>query len=162
MTDRLLEWMSFRRSGRVSDIASDLADSGAVRRTIDDLATLGHIELLPDANWKVAPPVLALLPRRSDSAAAAVLCGARTPGVLASLASACATADVQLLTQAAAARPSVIRVTAGSNSGLATAASAAGIPLQHDAALTLLACTPAIRDWPRTPCLLYTSPSPRD
>lgn len=152
MTDRLLEWMSFRRSGRLGDIASDLANAGAVRRTVDDMATLGHIELLPGADWKVAPPVLAMLPRRPDGAITAVLCGARTPSVLASLASACASAGVQLDTQPAAARPSVIRVTAGSNSGLAAAASAAGIPLQHDAALTLLACTPAIRNWPRTPC----------
>jgi hypothetical protein len=152
MTDRLLEWMSFRRSGRVGDIASHLAHAGAIRRSVDDLATLGHIELLPGADWKIAPPVLAALPGRPDGGASAVLCGARTPGVLASLASACASAGVQLDTQAAAARPSVIRVMASSNSGLAAAASAAGIPLQHDAALTLLACTPAIRDWPRTPC----------
>lgn len=152
MTDRLLEWMSFRRSGRIGDIASDLTDTGAIRRTMDDLATLGHIELLSAADWKIAPPVLAALPRRPDGGASAVLCGARTPGVLASLASACASADVELDTQTAAARPSVIRVIAGSNSGLAAAASTAGIPLQLDAALTLLACTPTIRDWPRTPC----------
>lgn len=152
MTDRLLEWMSFRRSGRVGDIASDLADAGATRRTVDDLATLGHIELLPSADWKITPPVLATLPGRPDAGASAVLCGARTSGVLASLASGCASAGAHLDTQVAAARPSVIRVMAGSNSGLAATASAAGIPLQHDAALTLLACMPAIRDWPRTPC----------
>lgn len=152
MTDRLLEWMSFRRSGRVGDVASDLADVGAVRRTIDNLVTLGHVELLPGGNWKIAPPVLAVLPREPDGSAMAALCGARTPGVLDSLASACAGADVQLDTQPAAAQPSLIRVIAGSNGGLAAAASAAGIPLQHDAALTLLACTPAVRDWPRTPC----------
>lgn len=151
MTDRLLKWMSFRCSGRVTDIGSDLADAGAVRRTVGDLATLGHLELLPDANWKIAPPVLARLPRQSEGAAA-VLCGARTPGVLASLASACASAGVQLVTQAAAARPSVIRVMAASDGELMAVATDAGIPLQHDAALTLLACTPAIRDWPRTPC----------
>lgn len=152
MTDRLLEWMSFRRSGRVGDIAADLANADAIRRAVDDLTTLGHIELLPRDDWKIAPPVLAALPGRPGGGASAVLCGARTPGVLASLASACASADVQLDTQAVAGRPAVIRVMAGSNSGLAAAASAAGIPLQHDAAFTLLACTPTIRDWPRTPC----------
>jgi len=152
MTDRLLEWMSFRRSGRVGDIASDLADAGTIRRTVDDLATLGHIELLPGGDWMIAPPVLAMLPERPDGGASAVLCGARTAGVLASLASGCGSAGVLLDTHAAAARPSVIRVMAGSTSALAAAAYAAGIPLQHDAALTLLACTPAIRDWPRTPC----------
>jgi hypothetical protein len=152
MTDRLLEWMSFRRAGQVGDIASDLADAGAFRRTVDDLATLGHIELRLGANWKIAPPALAALPGRPDGGASAVLCGARTSGVLASLASACESAGVQLDIQAASARPSVIRVVASSSSGLSAAASAAGIPLQHDAALTLLACTPTIRDWPRTPC----------
>ncbi len=152
MTDRLLEWMSFRRSGQVGDIASDVAGAGAIHRTVDDLATLGHIELLPGADWKIAPPALAALPGRPAGGASAVLCGARTPGVLASLASACASEGVELATQAVAARPSVIRVMAGSISDLVAAASAAGIPLQHDAALTLLACTPTIRDWPRTPC----------
>lgn len=152
MTDRLLEWMSFRRTGRISDIAADLADAGAARRTVDDLATLGHLELLPGASWKIAPPVLAGLPRGPGSQALAVLCGARTPGVLASLAGACAEAGAQLTTQTAAARPAIVQVAAASISELAAVASAAGIPLQHDAALTLLACTPAIRDWPRTPC----------
>lgn len=152
MTDRLLEWMSFRRTGRISDIPTDLADAGAVRRTIDDFAILGHLELLQDANWKVTPPVLAGLPRGSDGPVSAVLCGARTPGVLASLASACTSAGAQLVTEAAAARPSVVRVMAASQSGLTAVAFATGIPLQHDAALTLLACTPAIHNWPRTQC----------
>lgn len=77
MTDRLLEWMSFRRTGRISDIAADLADAGAARRTVDDLATLGHLELLPGASWKIAPPVLAGLPRGPGSQALAVLYAAR-------------------------------------------------------------------------------------
>jgi hypothetical protein len=152
MTDRLLEWMSFRRTGRISDVGAELADDGAIRRTVDDFATLGHLELLPAANWKIAPPVLAGLPRSSDGEVSAVLCGARTPGVLASLTSACMSVGVQLAMEAIPARPTVVRVVATSNSELAAAASAAGIPLQRDAALTLLACTPAIRDWPRTPC----------
>lgn len=152
MTDRLLEWMSFRRTGRISDISADLVDDGAVRRTVDDLTTLGHLELLPGANWKIAPPVLAGLPRGSGGPVSAVLCGARTPGVLASLVSACMGAGVQLAMQAIAARPAVVRVMAASNGELAAVASASGIPLQHDAALTLLACTPTIRGWPRTPC----------
>ncbi len=152
MTDRLLEWMSFRRTGRISDIPADLADAGAVRRTVDDFATLGHLELLQDASWKITPPVLAGLPRRSDGPVSAVLCGARTPGVVASLASACTSVGAQLVTEAAAARPSVVRAMAASQSGLAAVAFAAGIPFQHDAALTLLACTPTIKDWPRSPC----------
>lgn len=154
MTDRLLEWMSFRRTGRISDIAAELTDTGAVRRAVDELATLGHLELLPDAGWRIAPPVLAGLPRHSDRPASAVVCGARTPGVLASLTRACTRAGAQFTVQATGAHPSIVHVVAGSNSELAAVASTAGIPLQHDAALTLLACLPTIRDWPRTPCLM--------
>src|SRR5687767_2985076 len=85
MTDLLLEWMSFRRAGRMSDVPADLAGSGVVRRTVDNFAVLGHLELRNGASWKIAPPALAGLPARAGSEAAAVLCGARTPGVLASL-----------------------------------------------------------------------------
>ncbi|MCC6982491.1 MAG: hypothetical protein IT535_04405 [Bauldia sp.] len=153
MTDRLLEWLSFRRAGRISDIPIDLADAKTVRRTVDNLATLGHVEPLQDANWKIAPPVLAALPQQPGGPATAVLCGARTPGVLSSLAAACAGGGIQLVTETtAAARPAIVRVTAGSVSELAAVASAADIPFQHDAALTLLACTPTIRHWPRTRC----------
>ena len=152
MTARLLEWMSFRRSGRLSDVPADLADAGAVRRTADNLATLGHLEVLPNGNWKIAPPVLAGLPERADGPVFAVLCGARTPGGLDSLASASASGGVQLTINATSARPAVVRLTGAYNGQLAAVAAAAGIPLQLDAALTLLACTPTIRDWPRTPC----------
>ncbi len=152
MTDRLLEWMSFRRTGRLNDIPADLADAGAVRRTVDNLATLGHLELLPNDNWKIAPPVLAGLPERPNGLVSAVLCGARTPGVLDSLAASCASVGVQLATNAIETLPAAVQLTGASNGEFAAVASAAGIPLQLDAGLTLLACTPTIRDWPRTPC----------
>ncbi len=154
MTDLLLEWMSFRRAGRISDVPADLADGGAVRRTVDNLAVLGHVELLNGASWKVAPPALAGLPAGADRDTTAVLCGARTPGVLASLTAACQGAGAQLASLTVPNRPAVIQVTAASGAELAAVASAARIPLQHDAAFTLLACTPAIRDWPRTPCAM--------
>lgn len=154
MTDLLLEWMSFRRAGRMSDLPADLADGGAVRRTIDNLAVLGHVELLNGTGWKVAPPTLAGLPAYDARGAAAVLCGARTPGVLASLTAACQSVGAQMASLNVPSRPAVIRVAAASSAVLASVASAARIPLQHDAAFTLLACTPAIRDWPRTPCAM--------
>jgi hypothetical protein len=152
MTDRLLEWMSFRRTGRLSDVPADLADAGAVRRTVDNLATLGHLEVLPNSNWRIAPPVLAGLPERADGLVSAVLCGARTPAVLDTLASAGASAGVQLTINPTDARPAIVRLTGASSGEVAAVAAAAGIPLQPDAALTLLACTPTIRDWPRNPC----------
>src|SRR5258706_10184941 len=152
MTDLLLEWMSFRRAGRIGDVPADLSDGGAVRRTVDNLAVLGHLELLNGASWKVAPPTLAGLPACAGREAAAVLCGARTPGVLASLTAACQGAGAQMASLTVPTRPAVIHVTAASSAELASVASAARIRLQHDAAFTLLACTPAIRDWPRTRC----------
>jgi len=154
MTDLLLEWMSFRRAGRISDVPADLTDGGAVRRTVDNLAVLGHVELLSGASWKVAPPALAGLPAGADRDATAVLCGARTPGVLASLTAACQGAGAQLASLTVPNRPAVIQVTTASSAELAAVASAARFPLQHDAAFTLLACTPTIRDWPRTPCAM--------
>lgn len=154
MTDLLLEWMSFRRAGRISDVPAELVDGGAVRRAVDDFATLGHLEMVPGSSWKITPPVLAGLPQGSDGKAAAVLCGARTAGVLAALSAACTSADVELATNASVAQPAVVRVTAASNGALASVASAAGIRLQHDASLVLLACTPVIRGWPRTPCAM--------
>lgn len=152
MTDLLLEWMSFRRAGRMADVPTDLADGAAVRRTLDSLSVLGHLELLNGTSWKIAPPTLAGLPTYAAREAAAVLCGARTPGVLASLTAACQGVGAKVATISVPSRPAVIRVTAASSAELASAAFAARIPLQHEAALTLLACTPAIRDWPRTPC----------
>ena len=154
MTDLLLEWMSFRRAGRISDLPVDLVDSGAIRRTVDHFAVLGHVELLNGASWKVAPPTLAGLPADAGPEATAVLCGARTPGVLASLTAACQGAGTQMESLAVPGRPAVIRMKAASGAELASIATAARIPLQHDAAFTLLACTPAIRDWPRTPCAM--------
>jgi hypothetical protein len=152
MTDLMLEWMSFRRSGRIGDVPADLADRGAVRRTVENLAILGHLELLNGVSWKIAPPVLAGLPVGAGRETSAVLCGARTSGVLASLTAACHSAGVQMMSVMAPGQPAVVSLIAGSNAELASVASAARIPLQHAAAFTLLACTPAIRDWPRKPC----------
>lgn len=152
MTDHLLEWMSFRRAGRSKDIIADFADARAAGRTMDDLAVLAHLELLPDANWKIAPPVLAVLPRMSDGNLIAVLCGARTPCVLASLSVACTSAGGRLISEAVTARPSIVRVVASSRGQLAAIAATAGMPIQYDAAIALLACLPTVRDWPRTAC----------
>lgn len=154
MTDLMLEWMSFHRTGRISDVPADLADGGAVRRIVDNLAVLGHVEMLTGTSWKVAPPALAGLPAGAGRKATAVLCGARTLGVLASLTAACQGVGAEMASLTVPSRPAVIHVTAASSAELASVASAARIPLQHDAALTLLACTPAIRNWPRTPCAM--------
>lgn len=152
MTDRLLEWMSFRGAGRIDDAPADLAGGSPAHRAVDDFAMLGHLERVTATSWRIAPPVLAGLPGSVDGSVSAVLCGARTPAVLTGLAAACRGAGAQMALTPVPGRPAVVRVRAPSTSALAAVADEARLALQHDAAFTLLACTPAIRDWPRTPC----------
>lgn len=151
MNDLLLEWMSFRGAGRIDDVPAGLTCSASVRRVVENFTMLGHLELVGATEWRIAPPVLAGLPGRVDEAPAAVLCGARTPGVLAGLTSACQSEGAQMAVTAVLGQPAAIRVTAPSKAVLASTAKAAQLSFQHDAAFTLLACTPTIRGWPRIP-----------
>ena len=154
MTDLLLEWMSFRGAGRTDDVPSDLTAGSSPHRVVGDLAMLGHLEPLGTTSWRIAPPVLAGLPSQDGGSSRAVLCGARTSGVLASLTAACQTASVEMTVTPIPGRPTSLRVTAPSKAALASVAAAARLAFQHDAAFTLLACTPLIRNWPRTPCAM--------
>jgi hypothetical protein len=116
---------------------------------VDDLVTLGHAERTGGDGWRVAPPVLAGLPR--EVGAAAVLCGARTPALLASLNKASIDADANVSSVPQGRGPATIILTAPSPDALALAAQTAGVPYQQEAGLHMLACTPSIREWPRTP-----------
>jgi hypothetical protein len=49
-------------------------------------------------------------------------------------------------------RPSIVRLAAPSMAILVEVSAEAGVPLQSDAAYTLLACLPVIGEWPRQPC----------
>jgi hypothetical protein len=142
--------MSYRRSGKIGDLPGDLIGAASERRFIDDAVTLGHAEwTAPDA-WRIAPPALAGL--RWDGEFAAVLCGARTPKLLDSLAAGCSAAGTHLGAEHHGDRPTTVMVVASSRDLLADAAVRAGISLQEDAAFRILACTPSVRQWPRTPC----------
>ncbi len=154
MTDMLLEWMSFRGTGRNSDIPEVLADGNGAGQIVEDFSNLGHVEALEGRAWRVTPPVLAGLPSGIGEKPGAVLCGARTAGVLSNLSAGCHEAGAQLTFTTVKGRPAVVSVTAASKTVLAAAAKSARLALQRDAAVTLLACTPAIRDWPRTPCAM--------
>jgi len=154
MTDQLLEWMSFRSTGRTDDIPSQLTAGFAIRKMVNDFSMLGHLELTGSEAWRIAPPVLAGLPEQKDQNPAAILCGARTPGVLASLSSACQSTEAQMTLTPLKDQPTVIRVNAPSKAILASAAETGRLTLQHNTALALLACSPAIRNWPRTPCAM--------
>jgi hypothetical protein len=152
MTDRLLEWISYRESGRTNDLPPDLVSEGDSYRMIDDLAVLGHVELKAGNHWRVAPPVLAALGEESEQSATAVLCGARTRGLVDRLSSACRDRGAQLQFVAQADRPQCLLVTAATTSDLCAIATASATNWQRDAAFTLLASLPTIATWPRTPC----------
>ena len=83
---------------------------------------------------------------------AAVLCGARTMALSECLERASAAAGGRMSAVQHAALPARVTVTCPSEDLLAEAALRAGIPLYQDAGVRMLACTPSIRDWPRTPC----------
>jgi hypothetical protein len=152
MTDRLLEWISYRESGRTNDLPSALVAEGSPYRIIQDLAVLGHVELETDNRWRVAPPVLAALGEESERSATAVLCGARTRGLMGRVAKACADQGAEMQSILQSERPQCLMVTAATTSDLCTIATAAAINWQRDAAFTLLASLPTIATWPRVPC----------
>jgi hypothetical protein len=152
MTDRLLEWLSYRGNGRTNDLPADLLPEDGPHRIIADLAVLGHVEQQADNRWRIAPPVLAALGDESEESAAAVLCGARTCGLIDGLIGACAVqgASVQRISQSK--RPDSVLVTAPMTSDLCAIAAACALNWQRDAAFTLLASLPTISDWPRSRC----------
>ena len=156
MSDLLLEWMSFRGKGRLNELPAELV-AGPPRRMLDDLSMLGHIEMPDASSWQIAAPVLAGLSPEESEKPAAILCGARTPALTGRVASACGTAGAQLNLTPVSDRPSRICITAPSIGLLADVAALAGVPFQNNAAYTLLACLPGIRNWPRRSLARSTS-----
>jgi hypothetical protein len=151
MSDSLLEWLSFRRSGPIDAVPYEEAGV-SLRRILGNFSLLGHLEM-PDAwSWRVAPPALAALSETSGAGAVAVLCGARTPGVLRQLEAACLSTGAQMSVVHQGAAPALIRVKADSRDGLVETAASAGFHFQPDAGYSVLACVPSISRWPRKPC----------
>ncbi len=151
MSDLLLEWMSFRNEGRLDDLPATLAASPP-RRLLDDLSMLGHLETTNAFSWRIAPPVLASMAQQGGDLAAGVLCGARTPAVLARVADASSKHGARMSVTTVPDRPSIVRIMAPSVAALADVAVTADVHLQRNAGYTLLACLPTIRKWPRRPC----------
>ena len=151
MSDLLLEWMSYRVSGRRDDLPHDLLAGDPPFWMLADLAALGHVDLEADGTWRIAPPLLAAT-GEDRSGARAVLCGARTPKVLERLRANCTSAGATAIEVLQEMRPSAFTVTASDQANLAAIAANTGLAFQRDAPFTLLACLPTIRNWPRTPC----------
>ena len=155
MTDALLEWMSFRSNGRVKDIPPSLIGKAPAHRIVEDFAVLGHVEFIDRSSWRIAPPVLASLPVGGQHFEA-VLCGARTDGLLARLRATCRQQGAELFVSAIADKPPLVRVSAPACSVLAATAKEMGIAFQRNSAFTLLACTPTVWEWVRVPCAMVT------
>lgn len=152
MTDLLLEWVSYRSSGRRDDLPEELLDGEQPIWVLADLAALGHIDLLFDGRWRTAPPVLAAISDDAGLGVSAILCGARTPQILKRLRDACGRAAGTIAVAVQPKRPTAITVTTRSPADLAAIAAEAGFRFQRDAAFTVLACLPTIQNWPRSPC----------
>lgn len=150
MNDLLL-WISAKRAGSVQSFrgkATEL-DPGAAASSVAkhrlaewNLSRLGHAEFGPAADgaeWRVAPPVLAA--GDFHGPCRAVLCGARTPALVARLAASAEPGQIHVHPQSAG--PDIIEAAASDAPGLARIAARAGIPIQWNASLALLAaCTP--------------------
>jgi hypothetical protein len=142
----LLLWMSARQSGSAQSFRSQVAALGSVsgrspHRVAEwNLSKLGHAEFGRAAvgeGWRVAPPVLAAGdPSKSGHA---LLCGARTPVLLDRLRTA---AGPRLLTSTQNGGPDVVALAASSSVILGIIAQEAGIDVQWNAPLAVLACSP--------------------
>ena len=151
MKELLLEWMSFRGRGRVTDLPENLIGGESARKIVEALAVLGHVEPIGSNQWRIVPPCLAGLPEDRPVYRAA-LCGARTPGLLSRLKTVCAEHGAEVLESPTATGLDLVRVSSPRCSVVSTVAEAMGLAYQRSSAFTLLACIPAIRDWPRIPC----------
>jgi hypothetical protein len=96
----------------MGDLSAEILGDTPVRRLVDDFALLGHLEIANGVSWRIAPPVLAGLPSDCADGPSAVLCGARTRGVLASLDTACRSAGAHMAVTLVPDRPSIVRVCA--------------------------------------------------
>ena len=151
MKDVLLEWMSFRGTGRVTDLPEDLIGGESPRKIVEALAVLGHVEYIDSNRWRIVPPLLAGLPE-DGLVSTAVLCGARTAALLSRLKTGCAERGAEVVESPAANGPDVVRVSSPSDSVVSMVAKEMRLAFQRNSAFTLLSCTPAIRNWPRAPC----------
>lgn len=145
--NELLFWMSAKRSGSAQAFRSKAAElgttraGGSLRRTAEwNLAKLGHAEFAPAAGddaWRVAPPVIAAGSVSADQCRG-VLCGARTPRLLARLAHAAGPERINIRPQDWG--PDIVEVSAATARELEGMGDAAGIGVQWNAPLAVLCC----------------------
>jgi len=155
----LLLWMSARRFGSEPAFRSKVAELGLSRsghalwRTAKwNFEKLAHAEFAPAADgagWRTAPPVLAAV--EDDGRVRAILCGARTPALLARLAGAAGPrcAHIQQVDG-----PDVVQVSAATAIALEDVAVKACIRVQWKAPLAILCCATAPKKVALQPAVL--------
>jgi hypothetical protein len=156
--NELLLWMSARRLGSEPAFRSKVAELGLSRsghalwRTAKwNFEKLAHAEFAPAADgagWRTAPPVLAA--KENEGQFSAILCGARTPALLARLAAAGATC-AHIPQQDG---PDVVQVSAATACELEDAAAKACIRVQWKAPLAILCCATAPKQVALQPAVL--------
>lgn len=110
------------------------------------LQRLGHVEFHSNAaqrRWRVVPSSLALLPNAPAPGAVGILCGARGPRLLPTLAT-LPGIRVELLRSTG--MPDCIRLRSATVRGLSAAAASLGIRTQPAAPTTLLSALPSVDD----------------
>jgi hypothetical protein len=156
--NELLIWMSARRSGSTRSFRARVAEiegttprgrqsTAPARLAAWTLSKLGHAEFEESAavaGWRIAPPVLAATDIYGPPRA--VLCGARSTELLSALLS--AAGALRLSTSPQTGAPDLIELRAESASVLISIAGQAGIPVQWNASLAILAACPLIRSIP--------------
>lgn len=146
--DDLLQWLSFRQSGSRKDLPEAQLAGRQPALVLWRMAVLAHIEIQPPGRWSVVPPTLAGLGDDGHEYAA-ILCGARTRGVVAKLRRACDALAAGVDELEIDSQPSRIRVRAYRPGALERIADQADLAYQPDAGFALLAALPAIGNWPR-------------
>lgn len=107
---------------------------------------LGHAEFFAggrENGWRVAAPALAL--SESNSGLNGILCGARSPRLLAAIEAAAVGRGISLHTEDSPHTPPIIRV-AGTREAIAGFAAIAGVAVQADAPLAILGCLSTVND----------------
>jgi len=152
--NELLIWMSARGSGSNRSFRARVAEvegrtpqvrqgTAPARLAAWTLSKLGHAEFEGSAvvaGWRIAPPVLAAADIYGPPRA--VLCGARSTELLSALLA--SAGDLRLSTSPQPGAPDLIELRAESANVLARMAGQAGIPVQWNASLAILAACPLV------------------
>jgi hypothetical protein len=146
--DQLLEWLSFRQSGTRKDLPQAQLSRRQPALVLWRLAVLAHVEIQSQGRWSIVPPTLAGLADGGHEYSA-VLCGARTPGVIEKLRKAATARGARIDETALDHQPSRICVSALQVGEIERLADEADLAYQADAGFTLLAALPSIAQWPR-------------